>query len=342
MAYSDIHKLRVFALPEDNDVGAPSRPLTAAPTRLQLDPCAEALHTLCTLCFGGGQLLAADVHGTVTLLALPSCNIVCQWHEPKIAAVRLPGASTGFDPTAAAAAALGSTALAGGVHPCGPHPVSAMHASADGRCALWMMVLCVIEMCVLSLCIEGAMITVHAYLVNTWSVHGQYMVNTWSIRGQILRMAVAGGKHLAFVFDLQRRRCLGHVPPLPEGSLSLTALSLSADGQLAAVASADSRVALYRLPSMQVHPWTHALEQLGEAALQHIVGHVSGIRISPQVGKYEMICIDERHHHSLAKYACVCDNTTAHVPRATGRFSGATPASAFWSLTTHPAQHNPI
>lgn len=95
-------------------------------------------------------------------------------------------------------------------------------------------------------------------------------------------MAVAGGRHLAFVFDLHRRKCLGHLPPLPEGTLPLTALAVSADGHLAAVASADNRVALYNLPTLQVHHWTQALEQQG-GVLQHVVGHVSGLCMAPQV-----------------------------------------------------------
>ena len=108
------------------------------------------------------------------------------------------------------------------------------------------------------------------------------------------RVAIAGGRHLVFAFDLQRRRCLGHLPPLPEGSLPLTALTISTDGQLAAVASADNRVALYRLPSLQVHRWTQALEQ-GGGALQHVVGHASGLCMSPQVrvvddGIVYMVC----------------------------------------------------
>lgn len=128
LVYSDIHKLRVYALHPT----APGPP--GPPTRVPLDPTAEALHALCTLCFAGDHLLAADVHGTVSMLALPSCQVVCRWDEPKAAAVRAAGAATGFDARATAAAALGSTALGGDADPCSPLPVSVMHASADGRC----------------------------------------------------------------------------------------------------------------------------------------------------------------------------------------------------------------
>lgn len=64
--------------------------------------------------------------------------------------------------------------------------------------------------------------------------------------------------------------------------MPLTALAVSDDGHLAAVASADNRLALYRLPSLQVHAWTQALEQ-GGGAMQHVVGHISGVRMAPKV-----------------------------------------------------------
>lgn len=170
------------------------------------------------------------------------------------------------------------------------------------------------------------------------------------------RYAAAAGPTLAYVFDLTRHTCLGHLPPLDDSSLHLTALALSNDGRLVAVASADSRVMVCHVPSLQVHRWTRGVEEQRQrgGGLAHVLGHARGMVFGPhEVGCHVLhvvvvyVChpcihvdtVDtvayafyHHHHHHTTITTC---KTPPHPPQATPSLFLYSPSSICYLDLTH-------